>query len=164
MIHVFLPPADIVMDWPLPSCEERSAATAGLPTCVIAPTAVAGTKLPETALGDTAPAAAEAELARLTRGNDPRAVDIGPTNPTAVCSRQHARHSTALSAPGEGVPRTMVVVWFVGSRPAEVVVSAGRSGRRREMTRGWRSGGNKRNTGSRVQLVVCNADVKNKCR
>lgn len=103
MIHVFFPPpADIIM---LPSWEERSAAaTPAFPTCVRAPTA-AGTKLPEAALGDTA-----AEPAWLTRVEQPRAVDIGPTKPTAVCSRQHARQSTALSAPEEGFPRTMVVV------------------------------------------------------
>lgn len=108
MIHVFFPPAaDIIINWPVTSCDKRSAAAA-FPTCVRAPTA-AGAKLPGPR--DTAAAAAATELAWLTRVKEPRAVDIGPRNPTTVCSR-HARHSTALSAPEEVFPRIMVVVWL----------------------------------------------------
>lgn len=107
MIHVFFP-ADIIMSWLAATGDERSAATA-CPTFAprAATAAWAGTKLPEAR--DTA-----AELAWLTRVMEPRA-DMGPTNPTTECIR-HARHTTALSAPEETIPRIMVVcVWPVVS-------------------------------------------------
>lgn len=52
-------------------------------------------------------AATAAELAWLTRVEEPRAVDIGPRNAETVCSK-HARHTMVLSAPEVEVPRIIV--------------------------------------------------------
>jgi len=103
MIHVFFPAADMTMPWLAPTGDERSTAAA-CPTLVPRAAPAAGTKLPEAR--DTA-----AELAWLTRVREPRAVDIGPTNPTAACIKQ-ARHTAALSAPVEAIPRIMVMRWW----------------------------------------------------
>lgn len=100
MIHVFFPAADMTTPWLVPAREERRTAAA-CPTLVPRASTAAGAKVPEAR--DTA-----AELAWLTRVREPRATDIGPTNPTAVCIRQ-ARHATALSAPAEAIPRIMVL-------------------------------------------------------
>lgn len=100
MIHVFFPAADMTTPWLVPAGDERSTAAA-CPTLMPRTSTAAGTKLPEAR--DTA-----AELAWLTRVREPRGADIGPTNPTAVCIRQ-ARHTTALSAPVETIPRIMIM-------------------------------------------------------
>lgn len=89
--------------WLAPTCDEQSAATA-CPTWLRA--ATTGVKVP---VGAREIAATAAEPAWLTRVEDPRAADIGPRNPTTVCSR-HARHTMALSAPEVDVPRIMVGV------------------------------------------------------
>lgn len=92
MIHVFLPPAAITIGWVAPAAAERTAANAVRSTCLQA--AAADVKLPEARDAMVAAAA----LAWLTRVEVPRAVDTGPTNPTAACSR-HARQTTAFSTP-----------------------------------------------------------------
>lgn len=96
IIHVFFPPAAIVIS--RPALDERSTAEA-CPTWVRA--AAAGAKLP--GARDTA----VAELARLTRVKDARAVGVGPTTKPATLCTRHATHAAALRA--LAVPRTMAL-------------------------------------------------------
>lgn len=113
MIHVFLPPADIIIGWLAPPATDKRSPEVARSTCV------QGAAAPDTKLLEAR--GATAGLAWLTRVKAPRAVAAGPRNPTAACSR-HARQTAALSTPEAGdTRRTMIKVQcscqgHVGSR------------------------------------------------